>query len=519
MPRAAEYLLDIEALDADGDPVTVRLATCPYWTRNSDTPASVEYVEAIADPGDFEVNLFGENETMGTSSTGTGKIVVVNTTKEFDVWMDYVLDGRPFTLRRIDDPGLPFSAAQIVQVGFIESLDTTNATDHFDLVIHDRMKELQRPLLTARYAGTTTSGDDPDLTEGNDDLKGQIKPRIFGSVFNIEPKPVNVYNRMFQVSVASVTSIVAYDGRVPLVSAGNFASAGTLKTNLTTGTAIKTAQYGTVLNAGLLGVRNSSDMPLTCDVVEGASSKPGAVCKRILVAYGMVAGVDFDGASFDALDVAAPYDVGIMVDDDSTCLDVLGRVLKSVGAWLTTDALGVFSVGRFMGPGTPVKTFGTDDDDVLGDLEILGNPDFDAVPVWRVVLTWGLIGLVQDSSQVKAGCVDEATKAFVAVQSRTVTAADSSVLAEHELAAELSDDRVQTLLTHQADAQAVADHLLALYSVPRRAVRWTIRREDLTFGWDTIRLELSRLLTGNDMVVIGMRERRKDQQVDLIVWG
>ncbi len=30
MPRASEYLLDIEALDADGEAVTVRLATCPY---------------------------------------------------------------------------------------------------------------------------------------------------------------------------------------------------------------------------------------------------------------------------------------------------------------------------------------------------------------------------------------------------------------------------------------------------------------------------------------------------------
>ncbi len=158
--------------------------------------------------------------------------------------------------------------------------------------------------------GPTTSGDDPDLTEGNADLEGQIKPRIFGSVLNIEPKPVNPFNRIFQASVGPVNSITPFDGRAPLVAAGNFASAGTLKTNLTTGTAIKTGQYGTVLGSGLIGVRNSSDMPLTCDVVEGASSKPGAVAKRILQTFGMIGGVDFDTASFDALDVAAPYDLG-----------------------------------------------------------------------------------------------------------------------------------------------------------------------------------------------------------------
>ncbi len=91
---------------------------------------------------------------MGQSRTGTGAIVVVNTSTDFDGWMDLILDGRPFTMRRIADPGLPFSAAQIIQVGVIESLDSTSAMEKFELVIHDRMKVLDRPLLTERYAGT-----------------------------------------------------------------------------------------------------------------------------------------------------------------------------------------------------------------------------------------------------------------------------------------------------------------------------------------------------------------------------
>src|SRR3569833_2465141 len=72
MPRASDYLLDIEALDADGEPVTIRLATCPYITRHSDTPASVEYTHAIQDPGNFSSNLFDEGRTIGASHTGTG---------------------------------------------------------------------------------------------------------------------------------------------------------------------------------------------------------------------------------------------------------------------------------------------------------------------------------------------------------------------------------------------------------------------------------------------------------------
>src|SRR5689334_10688345 len=123
MPRASEYLLDINALDADGNPVTIRLATCPYMTRQSDTPSSVEYTEALGqDMGDFSSNLFDEARTMGQSRSGTGSIPVINTSGEFDPWTDLTFDGRPFTLRRIADPGLPFSAAEIVQVGFIESL-------------------------------------------------------------------------------------------------------------------------------------------------------------------------------------------------------------------------------------------------------------------------------------------------------------------------------------------------------------------------------------------------------------
>lgn len=523
MPRASEYLLDIDALNGDGHATTVRLGTCGYVTSPADSPADTVYLSALSDPGDFERHLFGEGKTIGSGSqAGAGSIAVANADAELDDWMSFTLDGRPFILRRIDSPQSTYASAEIVQTGVIETLDSSSGMVSFQLVVHDRNKALDRPIQTNRYAGTTTSGAAAVLTEGNADLKDQQKPLRFGKNLNVEPAPVNVYDRIFQVSDGAVTSISPFDGRVALISAGNFASAASLKTALTSSTGIKTGEYGTVLSAGLFGVRFSSNFPLTADVVEGSSNKPGSVARRILERFGLIAGTDFNAASFTALDTAAPFDVGASATDDETCGSVLGRVLASVGAWLAPDELGVFRVGRFLGPAaTSVSTI-TEPEIITGSstdtVEILGNPDTDGVPVWRVSVTWAPIGTVQDSSQV-AACVDDATKSFVAIEKRQAVASNAAVPSLHPQAGELA---VETLLTTQADALAVANTLLGLYGVQRRAVRLRMRREDVDFALgDTVKITLSRLgfENGVRMVAIGRRDIRALEQVELIFWG
>lgn len=514
------YLLDIEAVDADGDPLVIRIGTCGYVTSPMDVPANTTYLNAISDPGDFTVSIFGDGQTMGQAHAGYGNITVVNVDGFFDSWVEAdgpKLDGRRYTLRRLDDASSSYSTAEIVATGVVDSLRTNSGLRSLEIAIFDRFKELDQPLQTTRYAGTTTSGAMAQA-EGNEDLKDQVKPLCFGTNINIPGVPANVYDPMYQFSDGPVTDIVFYDGRVPMTLGGSYATLGTLLTALTTDAGLKIAEWGKSLSLGIAAFRASSDYPVTADITEGSSSKPGAVSRRILERFGLVAGTDFEDGDFTGLDDAAPYDVGVYVDDDASCATCLASILDSVGGWCVPDALGVLHAGRFVGPETSVGDIGPYD--LVGDdISLVMNPDTNGIPVWRAVVNWGPIGLVQDGSQV-AKCITDEAKAFVASEWRQVISEDQDIRDEvHPQAGELT---VNARVVNQADAAEIADHLLALYGTTRHALRVSVQRSDSIFDLgQTVTITLPRLgfETGRDMVLIGKTDRRRDGVVDLTFWG
>lgn len=461
---AGIYLLDVETWT--GSTVeTLRLSTRTLVTRPSDAPANTVYDGRITDAGQLDRSLFADGGISGAPSSSSGAIEFSNADGRLDPWLGYGFDGRPFTLRYLSDPKLPLASAALVMRGSCARIEAPDATKVIRLQIRDRLAALSVPLLTARYAGTTTSAG--ATAEGDVDLKDQLKPRVFGSVFSIAPKLVNRFNLIYQASGGPVASIVAYDGAVPLAFSGDYPTLAAL-----VAATVAPGAYATCRSAGLFRLGGAAVFSITADVVEGATAADRSAARvigRMLDLLGPAA-ADRDLASFAALHSFNAAEVGIFVDGDATALDLIGQVLNSIGAGLLPGVAGTLELFAFAAPaGPPVATYTRRELlDTGASLALVGGPsgDGEGIPAWSVVLNHSRVWQVMASGDV-AGVVAAERKAYLASAWRQATAQAPATKSAHLLASEITID---SLLTSQAAAQAEAARRLSLYGVRRD--RW-----------------------------------------------
>ena len=515
--RASEYLIDIDAHDGTSV-VTLRVSTCGYVTSPTDTPANAIYIGCVSDPGTFEASLFGAGRTMGQSEVGYGDITLINADGALNAWIGYSFNGRRFVVRRIASQFSIYSTAEIVMTGTLQALDADDARTSLRLRIYDRRLVLDKPLQTVRYAGTTTSGG--PTAEGNVDLKDSVKPLVFGKAWNVPATKVNPFDLIYQVNDGPVSSIVAYDGGAPLDPAADYASIAALQ-----GAAITPGTFATCKTLGLFRLGWQPEFDVTADVTEGATLAeryPAAIVARILAKMGLTP-ADYGSVSFAAMDVSAPMECGIYIDDERTALAVASDILGSVGGAMFPDEFGVFQVGRVIAPASPAIAI--TENNVLrggdgGSVTIVTNPDTDGgVPAWRIVVQYRHVWRVQENSQL-AGCVSEDMRTFVGTEWRDEVAENAAIKVRNLLSPEIT---IQTALSSQANAQSEASRHLALYGLDRFVIAIDVDREiaaeaHLGAVVNAI-LPVGMFEGGRPMLVIGRSDKRAEERATLTLWG
>ncbi|CAH1672125.1 hypothetical protein [Chelatococcus asaccharovorans] len=507
------YLIELGA-HTGTTAVTLRVATASYVTRPTDTPANASFLGRVADPGNFEAFLFSAGKTGGASEVGYGEIVINNPDGKFDAWINYGFDGRPIRIYAIADAFAPFSAATLVFRGSIEQIVTARALKQFRFRIYDRRLDIDKPLQTVVYAGTTTSAG--ATAEGNVDLKDQVKPLIFGRVFNVPLVCVNVFNLIYQGSASALTGMLVYDGGVPLTYTSDYATIAAL--NAAT---LVPGKYASCLAQGIIRLGGKPQYAVTADCTEGAtaaSRSAAQIVKRMLTRMGMTT-ADYVDATFTALDTLNAAECGIFLDGEVTALDAMQRVLASVGGYIAPNTLGQFEVGRLSAPGTPVATL--TERDFLGEVAFLATDDAGGgIPAYRVTLRYRPVWLVQKGGDL-AGCQDDVDfRGFVGNEWREAKAENTAIQTKHLRAPPIS---LETLLVNPAAAGAEATRRLGLYGVRRDRVRVTVWRQkaDGIRRGDTIAIVMGRLgyADGRAMVVTGMRMDNLKGQITLELWG
>lgn len=180
-------------------------------------------------------------------------------------------------------------------------------------------------VLQARYAGTTGA-------EGGADLKGQLKPWVFGRALNVEPVFIDQIDNVFQVSgygAVQAISAVYERGASFGASVGDFANYAAL-----VAATIPAGRWGTCLAQGMFRLGAPPAGVITCDVdgdnVGGFLRRTGAILSNIATRIGLVDKVN--AASMAALDAAVPRNVNIVIREQISFMELAQRMLAPCNA-------------------------------------------------------------------------------------------------------------------------------------------------------------------------------------------
>jgi hypothetical protein len=501
------------AVDDGGVGRTFYLSTEGFVTGPADTPADTVFEPRLRDAGSIGVSLFGARRTRGSSDLQVGALKVINNDRALDAWDDYSFDGRPVVIR-IGTGGAYPAAFTTLFAGTVDGVEA--GIDSIVIKLRDTARVLSDPVLTVRFAGTNIG---PVGLEGTaDDLKGSVKPEVFGKVFNILPRCVNTSELVYLVSNSPLGEITeVYDQGVPLTFGVDHGSSSAL-----IAATIASGHYDTCLAEGLFRLGSSPVGEVTANAASGPDDTERTVA-QLLRALATRAGsivADDDVSRLDFVTLRpdeSPQPVGIYLSDETSYRDAMDALAASLGVWWAFDTSSVLRMGQLQAPAQGMSAGDIIESEILQGFE-RQLADGSAAPVWRVTVRYRKFWTTQTTGL--AGDVDPPRRAALALEYRSVTAEDASVKVKNLLARELT---VDTLLIEEADAQAEADRLLALYRTPRRCYDVPVTQDVFAASQarlgGQVALYHSRygLAAGRDLVVLGYDLSR--QKAVLSLWG
>lgn len=498
------------AVDAAGTMQTFYVSTDAFVTSPSDTPANTAFTPALIDPGSLGVHAYSDGRTGGATKLETGEIVLAAADGQFDAWLNYSFDGRPVTIRS-GDAGVYPAAFPVVLSGTVESIEA--GWRKIVIRLRDRQYIFARPVLSTRYAGSNAL---PAGLEGTaDDLKGKVKPRAYGKVFNVSPALVNTSRLEYEMGACASIGAVT-DRGIALTVGAAYASQAAMETTAPSAGGVRSWVAG-----GYFRLGSSPAGQITVDVTQGANAAARTVAqilKQLALDAGLSAG-EISAADVAALDAANSAEVGIWIDDESTTAqNAMDQIAASAGAWYGFDASGVLRMGVLTEPaGAPVVTLY--DYDIQDDIERRPARD-NSVPVYRVTVGHSKIWTVQSSDL--AGAVTAARRAYLAEERRSEKADDAAIKTQWLMASEMA---VDGLLTSAADAATEAERLLALHKVRRDIFDVPVSLAILTDNslklMDVVGLQIGRFGcdAGKSFRLLGIRIELAKNRAIFTLWG
>lgn len=519
-----EYLIEATCHDGDGTTV-LRAAKLGMTTAPLDTPPHTCYPRRLLDPGSFSRAIpLADGSQTGASRQGSiilannGLVGAVGTT--LDDWIGHAFAGWPVVIRRGANPGLPYPDNYPVIATLIQDSVAISGAD-MEITVRDRLAGARdKAVQTQSYTGGNVlpdgnGGVDPWLEGTEDDLRGKHKPRLLSAARNITPPCVNTSLVIFQVSDDAVTVTACHDAGASLTEGARHAALDDLRT-INPGAGHwnwYAGPEGTFVRVNFSAERIGA---FTCDAQAGDTDvhrTVSAIVAALLTGPGEMSAADLVASSFSALAVAAPAPVDAWVGTERAVIgEVIDALLPAVGGWLLPNASGQMDVGQYQGVGSPTGA--------STQYQVHGDPAVTLPsPVWRVVVEYARNWTVQ--TEGLPGAVTEARRAWLAKEYRqTAPAENAAILASHPGAIDLT---VRTMLRDRADADALRDATLALFSAPAMVLSLQVpepRAAAIPIGSTvTLRLDRFGLADGRDFVVVGEDIDLADEMVTLTLRG
>ena len=507
------YLVEVvAATDSAGTTTTLRFASDNYVTGPAESPANTYYDPRVKTPADITRNLFSNNATGGVSRIGYGVVELANVDGGLDYMLGYGYGGRALTIK-IGEEGDAYSSFTTILAGTMEQVEFSFQT--VTILVRDKLAVLDLPLQKTEYGGTNAL---PAGVDGTDDLKGQKKPLLYGTVYNISPPMVNTSRLIYQVSDILVNDISSvYDRGVALTKGSDYTDMNDMMNNIPSASNFRILKTST---GSYFRLGSSPAGQITCDAVQGAASSDRTVAQllKAIAIRGGVSSGDIYAADVTALDTANSAVVGVWVFGDESGIAVMDEVAQSVGAWYGYDAAGQFRMGRFEAA-SGAADIEINSDNIL-EIESQRTQDNDkGVPSYKVILSYKRNYTTQDTDL--AGSVTNDRRSFLRYQYQAVSATDASIQLQFLYAAEINRN---TLLIDSTAAGTEATRLLNLYKVRRRIYQVRIAldvTEHLPDLNDVANLTIARfgLDSGKLLRIIGISSNYATNRATLTLWG
>lgn len=471
-----------------GEPEDTALPHVPYPARLVAPPSLTRAIPVLPEDG-------------ARASYTAGELVLRNGDGALDtVAGDWSLTGRPAVIRRGPYRApyrAPYAAfGRTAELRIVSAV--RSAADRITVALREATADLNVPL-TGVFAGTGG-------LEGVASLAGQARPWLGGTVPNIPAVALLPAEAIYLVgSGAPLASIEAVrDSGAAYTIVGDVADLAALRA-----AAVPAGGCARCLARGLVRLGSAPTGQVTVDATAGGSLTHGGIALDLLRGPGGLPEDRIDAAGWLTL---PPGQAGFYLPRGGTVAEAVEAVVTSCAAWWGGDRLGRVTAGVLPVPEVVTPTL------TLRRWMLDGAPEEVAgvAPRWRQRVGYGRLGVVQEASAL-AGLVaaDPAQAALYGTEYRVATAFDADIFA----AGGATDAPVLVSgYRYAADAQALADRLLARLSVRRRRYRLTLGRwaHLLDLG-DGVAVEHSLLAGGRSWFAVKRDEQGDDGAVE--VWG
>jgi hypothetical protein len=210
------YRVDITVYTG-GSTQVLHYATRSYATTAAHpTLPNALFDDRVIQPLLLRRELYGEGRTHGPMVIAHGEVILDNSDGGLDfLRVGYGLDARKIDIIKVDPSSL--DADSLVFRGVMEDFELD--FDKLTIQVRDLTCIYDKALQPTKFAGSNSL---PAGLEGTaSDLKGKPKPKVFGSVFNVEPPLVNTSRLIYQINDTSLLPnfvLTVYDKRVTLAA-------------------------------------------------------------------------------------------------------------------------------------------------------------------------------------------------------------------------------------------------------------------------------------------------------------
>lgn len=423
-------------LASGGSVVTRYLSNRGYVTGNSDVPANTAYSARVTGGVKFTRSL----SLDGQASLSYGDIELNNTDGALDSWLDDYWVNRQIRVY-IGDVRWARSDYRLVFTGVMTGIDTRSRT-RINLKISDKLQRLNNPVTEVIRGGSGTNSED-------------LLPLLFGECHNITPLQIDSTVNEYMIHNGPIERIIEVrDNGVP-VAFTPYLTTGKFRLNANPAGTITVSAQGAKLTPFGGGTATYSNNMM--DIVRALMTQYGGATTKL-------SDVDLDIDAMVQFRAANVQPVGIYLPDRQNVLDVVTKIVSSVGARPYVTTAGLVSFVKLNLPQSSNGTSVGSNDMVDRSLQIKEMAGVTASVKIGYDKNWTV------QTGLTTGILPEHA-ALYAEEWLTMTAKDSGTAANYNLYTDPTME--ETHLLTAADALAEANRRLGIFKVQRKVMKYT----------------------------------------------